>query len=133
MRGLAILAITLANLIGGATYLAQKIALAGLPAATVTLLRTLIAMACMAAWVAFTGGFRLRFSARELRRLALLGVLAFALPTLLGIVGLRWSTAGNGSAPDVRDERATIGHEPADAAQWIDDLGHTLIYLCCTQ
>lgn len=97
MRGLAILAITLANLIGGATYLAQKIALDGLPASTITLLRTLLAMACIAAWMAATSGFRFRFTGRELWRLALIGVLAFALPTLLGIYGLRWSTSGNGS------------------------------------
>jgi len=97
VRSAAILAIALANLLGGSTYLAQKIALDGLPAATVTLLRTLIAMVCMLVWVMFTGGFRFGFTRRELARMAVLGVIAFALPTLLGIVGLRWSTAGNGS------------------------------------
>jgi drug/metabolite transporter (DMT)-like permease len=97
LRGYAILAITLANLIGGATYLAQKIALEGLPPATVTLLRTLIAMVCIVVWAMFAGGFRFRFARNELWRLALLGTLAFALPTLLGIVGLRGSTAGNGA------------------------------------
>jgi drug/metabolite transporter (DMT)-like permease len=95
--GLAIVAIVLANLLGGATYLAQKIALEGLPPATVTLLRTVIAMVCMVVWVMFTGGFRLRFSRGEMVRMAVLGVVAFALPTLCGIIGLRWSTAGNGS------------------------------------
>lgn len=97
MIGLAIVAIALANLLGGSTYLAQKIALEGLPPATVTLLRTVIAMVCMVVWVMFTGGFRFGFTRGEKIRMAVLGVVAFALPTLLGIVGLRWSTAGNGS------------------------------------
>jgi drug/metabolite transporter (DMT)-like permease len=97
LRALAVGLIATANVIGGATYLAQKLALAGLPAATVILLRTLIALACMWAWVAPSGGLRWRFERRELVRLALLGVVACGLPQLLGILGLRWSTAGNGS------------------------------------
>jgi colanic acid/amylovoran biosynthesis protein len=39
-----------------------------------------------------------------------------------------WSTAGLGSAPDVRDEGAVLSAEPADAATRLDDIGHTLIY-----
>jgi len=42
----------------------------------------------------------------------------------------RWSTAGSGTAPDVRDEAAAVRDEPADAASRIDDIGHTLIYVC---
>lgn len=93
----ALLAIVAANLIGGSTYLAQEEALRGLPAATITLLRNLLAMACLLAWGLSSGGLRLRFSAREHARLALLGTSAYGLPLLLGIVGVDWSTSGNGS------------------------------------
>lgn len=41
-----------------------------------------------------------------------------------------WSTAGLGTAPDVRDEAAALRDEPADASARIDDIGHTLIYVC---
>lgn len=44
----------------------------------------------------------------------------------------RWSTAGLGTAPDVRDEAAAVRDEPADAAARIDEIGHTLIYMCRT-
>ncbi len=97
MKTFAILLIVLANVIGGSTYLAQKLALEGLPPATVTLLRNLIAMACIALLSVRGGGLRLHFAARDQRRLALLGIVAYALPLWLGIVGLRWSTSGNGS------------------------------------
>jgi len=97
VKSLAILLIVLANVIGGSTYLAQKLALEGLPPATVTLLRNLIAMACIALLSLRSGGLRLRFPAADQRRLALLGILAYALPLWLGIIGLRWSTSGNGS------------------------------------
>jgi len=97
MKGLAIALIVLANLIGGSTYLAQKLALEGLPPATVTVLRNGIAMVCLMLWAARSGGIRLRFTAREHARLALLGVVGYALPLLLGIWGLRSSTSGNAS------------------------------------
>ncbi len=93
----AVLLIILANVIGGATYLAQKVALQGLPPATVTLLRNLVAMACMLLWLLPKGGLRWRYDRRETGRLALIGVVGYALPLLLGIWGLRSSTAGNGS------------------------------------
>ena len=97
MKGWALAAIVLANVIGGTTYLAQKIALDGLPPATVIVLRNLLAMACLLAWGAAIGGLRLSFTRREHLRLATLGILGYALPLILGIVGLRHSTAGNGS------------------------------------
>lgn len=93
----ALLAIVAANLIGGSTYLAQEEALRGLPPATITLLRNLLAMGCLLAWGLSSGGLRLRFTAREHLRLALLGTSAYGLPLLLGIVGVDWSTSGNGS------------------------------------
>lgn len=97
MKALALAAIVAANLVGGSTYLAQEEALRGLPAATITLLRNLLAMGCLLAWGLSSGGLRLRFSAREHARLALLGTTAYAAPLLLGIVGVDWSTSGNGS------------------------------------
>lgn len=49
------------------------------------------------------------------------------------IEATRWSTAGTGPAPDVRDEAAAVRDEPADAAQRLDEIGHTLIYVCSTR
>ena len=97
VKGYAVALIVLANLIGGSTYLGQKLALEGLPAATVTALRNAIAMLCLMLWAARSGGLRLRFTGREHARLALLGVVGYALPLLLGIWGLHGSTAGNAS------------------------------------
>ena len=93
----AVCAIALANVIGGATYLGQKLALDGLPPITISMLRSVIAVGCLSLWAARSGGLRLSFTRREHGRLALLGMTAYALPLVLGVVGLRWSTAGNGS------------------------------------
>lgn len=46
------------------------------------------------------------------------------------IEATHWSTAGEGSAPDVRDESRAVRDEPRDAAARIDEIGHTLIYVC---
>ena len=97
MRALALAAIVVANLIGGATYLAQEEALAGLPPVTITLLRNVLAVACLFAWARAGGGLRLAFTRREHGRLLLLGTLAYALPLVLGNVGVGWSSSGNGS------------------------------------
>lgn len=40
-----------------------------------------------------------------------------------------WSTAGTGQAPDVRDEATAVRAEPADVAERLDELAHTLIYV----
>jgi drug/metabolite transporter (DMT)-like permease len=97
VRALALAAIIVANLIGGATYLAQEEALAGLPPVTITLLRNVLAVACLFAWARAGGGLRLSFTRREHGRLLLLGTLAYALPLVLGNVGVGWSSSGNGS------------------------------------
>ena len=97
MKALALAAIVIANLIGGSTYLAQEEALAGLPPVTITLLRNLLALACLFLWGLAAGGLRLGFTRREHGRLALLGTLAYALPLVLGNVGVGWSSSGNGS------------------------------------
>ncbi len=96
-RRRAILWITLANLIGGASYPAQKAALAGLPPATITCLRNGIAFLALA--------FLARRSFRELRswsgadllRTLFLGTVAFAAPMWLGIVGVERSSSANAS------------------------------------
>ena len=96
MRRLALTAIAVANVLGGLTYLGQDLALEGLPFATITLLRNLVALVLMAIWM---GPRRItwRYPARDLGRLTLLGVLAYAAPLLLGTLGTRLSTAANGS------------------------------------
>jgi drug/metabolite transporter (DMT)-like permease len=97
VRGWAVAAIIVANLIGGSTYLAQKVALEGLTPATVIALRNGLAMLCLWVWARRAGGLRFDFRGAEHRRLALLGVVAYGAPLLLGILGLLWTTAGNGS------------------------------------
>jgi drug/metabolite transporter (DMT)-like permease len=97
VKALALAAIVAANLIGGSTYLAQEEALAGLPPVTITLLRNVLAVACLFLWARGAGGLRLSFTRREHGRLALLGTLAYALPLVLGNVGVGWSSSGNGS------------------------------------
>ena len=97
MKGWALAAIVVANFIGGSTYVGQALARDGLPPSTVILLRNLVALACLWLWTRPSGGLQLGFTRREHARLALLGVLAYASPLLLGIVGQNWSTAGNAS------------------------------------
>ncbi|MHC5210850.1 MAG: DMT family transporter [Planctomycetota bacterium] len=110
MKTLAVLCIVLANVIGGSSYLGQKLALEGLPPATVIVLRNLIAIACMLPWVWFArrkraatatglglGDGRLAKWRDDIPRVLAAGVLGYAAPLLLGIVGLEHSTSGNGS------------------------------------
>ncbi len=97
MKTWAWVAILAANVLGGISYLWQKQALAGLPPATVAALRNVIGLACMGLWLLLRGGWTWDYDRRELTRLFLIGNLGFALPMMLGIVGLQWSTAGNGS------------------------------------
>ncbi|MCB9897384.1 MAG: DMT family transporter [Planctomycetes bacterium] len=97
MRSIAFLLIAVANVMGGLTYLAQRLALAGLPPATIAFLRNAVALACMAVYLLARGGITWRWTRPELVRLTVLGVLAYALPMLLGILGVQWSSAGNGS------------------------------------
>ncbi|MFT5290338.1 MAG: drug/metabolite transporter (DMT)-like permease [Planctomycetota bacterium] len=113
----------LANILGGATYPVQKLALDGLPPATVTLLRNLFALVPLAlltmrpaakrkfAQRMHTAGrsdgtsagrgmgfLGLRFfEGGDLGRMLVLGILAYGAPLLLGIVGTKYSTASNAS------------------------------------
>jgi drug/metabolite transporter (DMT)-like permease len=96
-RRQAILWIALANVIGGASYPAQKAALAGLPPATITCLRNGIAFVALL-WIVRRSLDELRrWSRADLGRALLVGTLAFALPMWLGIVGVERSTAANAS------------------------------------
>jgi drug/metabolite transporter (DMT)-like permease len=93
----ALLWIVFANVLGGVSYPWQKLALAGLPPATLTCLRNAIALLALA-WLARSPLASLRRWGRaDLRRTLLLGTLAFALPLWLGIVGVERSSAANAS------------------------------------
>jgi drug/metabolite transporter (DMT)-like permease len=93
---LAFVAIVLANVFGGISYPAQKLALAGLPPVTVTLARTVIAVVALALVVRARGGMRWeRWTRADLRRIALVGSCAFGLPMVLGIVGVQYAPSGN--------------------------------------
>lgn len=98
-RGLAILCIVLANVLGGVSYPAQKIALEGLPPATVSLLRNLVALVPLVLLVRArrrAGGLSAWTRAERLR-VFLLGSVAFALPMWLGILGVELASASNAS------------------------------------
>ncbi len=89
--------IAIANVLGGVSYLFQKLCLESMPPATTTLLRNVISV------VAFLVVLRGRalsirgWSRSELARLVFLGVVAYGLPMWLGIVGVRDSTSANAS------------------------------------
>jgi len=86
-RTLALAAIVSANVLGGISYPAQKVASEGLPPATVTLLRNLVALALLFVLVRRRGPGA-PWLRRENLRAAAIGVFAFALPMWLGIVGV---------------------------------------------
>jgi drug/metabolite transporter (DMT)-like permease len=98
-RALAVSFIVLANVLGGVSYPAQKAALEGLPPATVTWLRNLVAVVALVA----CGLARRRRTAAmpwtrpERLRVLALGSVAFALPMWLGIVGVELASASNAS------------------------------------
>jgi drug/metabolite transporter (DMT)-like permease len=98
-RGLAVLGMVAANVLGGVSYPMQKVALAGLPPATVIWLRNVVAVAALVACL----HVRARrapapaWTRPEQARLLALGTLAFALPLWLGIVGVERASAANAS------------------------------------
>lgn len=103
-RGAALLLLAACNVLGGLSYTWQGLAMrpapdvAGLPPITLIVLRNLVALPLLAAWVRARGG-RLSWTAqpRARRRVLLVAVLSFAAPLVLGVVGMRWSTTQNGS------------------------------------
>jgi drug/metabolite transporter (DMT)-like permease len=96
-RGIAIVSIVLANVIGGISYPAQKAALDGLPPATVTLLRNLVAVLALLVCVRLRGRRGPAWSGSDWRRVLALGSVAFALPMWLGILGVERAGASNAS------------------------------------
>ena len=92
-----ILLLVFCNVVGGLTYSWQKTALAGLPPATMTCLRSLVGIALMALLLVARREPLWPFERRETGRLALLGSLGLAAPLLLGAEGVRLSTAANAS------------------------------------
>jgi len=97
VKSLALAALALASIVSGLSYLWQKLALEGLPPATVILGRNVVAIACTLVFMRFRGGIAWRFDGRETVRLFLLGTLAYSAPLLIGIAGVQRSTAGNAS------------------------------------
>ncbi len=103
-RALAVLYIVLANVLGGVSYPAQKIALEGLPPATVTWLRNAMAVVALLACGLARGRREgvnpwsaTPWSRADLLRVIVLGSVAFALPMWLGIVGVELAGASNAS------------------------------------
>lgn len=95
-RTLALVAIVAANVLGGVSYPAQKVALEGLPPATVTLVRNLVALVVLFVLVR-RRGTRAKWERRDRLRVGAIGVFAFALPMWLGIVGVELAGASSGS------------------------------------
>jgi drug/metabolite transporter (DMT)-like permease len=89
--------ITAANVVGGLSFVGQKLALEGLPPATVTLLRNLVAIALLGVLLVRARARLSEWTRAELGRAALIGVLAYAAPLLLGIWGVQRSSAANAS------------------------------------
>lgn len=96
-RGFALVCIVLANVLGGVSYPAQKAALDGLPPATVTCLRNLVALVPLLLCVRLRGRRGPPWSGPDLARVCLLGTLAFAAPMWLGILGVARAGASNAS------------------------------------
>jgi drug/metabolite transporter (DMT)-like permease len=88
----------LANVIGGATYFATKKALEGLPALSISFVRTAIAVAIL---VPLAGRAPIRALVAERGRgrgaLWAMGILGYALPLSLGNLGVERSTATSGA------------------------------------
>ncbi|MFT5287505.1 MAG: drug/metabolite transporter (DMT)-like permease [Planctomycetota bacterium] len=97
MRNRALLAILIANILGGTSYLVQKLALEGLPPSTITFGRNLVAVVVMWIWARSRGHIQFKSTKREHGLMLVLGTLCFAAPMLLGVIGIRYSTAANGS------------------------------------
>lgn len=95
-RTLALAAIVGANVLGGVSYPAQKVALEGLPPATVTVLRNLVALVILYVLVRRRGPL-VAWERRDRLRVGAIGIFAFALPMWLGIVGVERASASSAS------------------------------------
>jgi drug/metabolite transporter (DMT)-like permease len=86
------------NLFLGATYFATKKALAGLPELSVVVVRTGVALACLAPLAGMTSLREILRAARPARlRLLAMGGLGYALPLALGNYGVAYSSASHAS------------------------------------
>jgi len=92
-----VLYILFCNLLGGLTYPWQKLALEGLPPATISAARHLVGLACMAAWLVLRRENPWPWERRDVVRLAFAGIAGIGAPTILGVMGLQSSTATNAS------------------------------------
>ncbi|MED5329769.1 MAG: DMT family transporter [Planctomycetota bacterium] len=97
MRQRALLFAAVANLLGGLSYLWQKLALAGLPPLTVAAGRNLIGIVLLFFWAKKRNSVQWVYPRQDALRLFIVGTCAYAIPLTLGIVGLQWSTASNAS------------------------------------
>lgn len=84
-----------ANLIGGTSYVATKIALTGLTETTLVVVRTVVALAVLVPLSRGRLGGLMRATGQDRRHLLAMGVLGYAIPLVLGSYGLRRSTATN--------------------------------------
>jgi drug/metabolite transporter (DMT)-like permease len=94
-RRRALLIAIVANLIGGSSYVATKIALGGLGETTIVVLRTVVALAVLVPLTRGRLGPLLSAGGPDRRHLLAMGVLGYALPLVLGSHGLRRSSAAN--------------------------------------
>jgi drug/metabolite transporter (DMT)-like permease len=90
----AYLVLFVANLVFATSYSVTRVALADVPPATLGLARSVIGAVFLGAWVG-RGLRRERVSARDHGRIALMGVVGFALAFGLGNWGIAYSTASN--------------------------------------
>ncbi len=93
--GRPILVAVIANLIGGTSQVATKIALSGLSETTLVVVRTLVALAVLVPASRGRLATMLRASGQDRRHLLAMGVLGYAIPLIIGSYGLRRSTAAN--------------------------------------
>jgi drug/metabolite transporter (DMT)-like permease len=84
-----------ANLIGGTSYVLTKLALDGLTETTVVVVRTVVALACLAPAARGRQASVLRARGADRRSLLAMAIVGYALPLVLGSYGLRRSTATN--------------------------------------
>lgn len=89
--------IVAANVISGLNYPTQKLALRGVPPVTLLLVRNVVGLVPMVLLLRHRRvGFG-TYTRADFTRVFLLGVFAYGLPMLLGIVGVGLSTASNAS------------------------------------
>lgn len=98
-----------ANVLGGATYFATKKALVGIPPVTLSLVRTVVALAILFPLAGRTALLALaRAGGRTRWQLLAMGVLGYAFPLTLGNLGVERSTATSGALLIGTEPLATV-------------------------